>query len=830
MRRPDHRLRELQSVARPADVALCAHELGVARATRHSFARSLLRRGAKAGWDVQTERFDVDAAGSGVAVYRVDLAPGCADPQTVRLVAFLAVIDESRRTDRVIAEAWDLTAALCRGEVDDDRIAALRANVPEQEQGRADSGTLIWTRANRSVRFFDHVVGRLASGQQPDPAVIGDDAYLMRSTAFYGNGKWGLVDFGGYDADEVLAVPYRAQMLTAWLVRELSLELVEHCAAARNPRAATLEHGWRRYFGLGNATGLGMVPYVINHPQVLDAWVALRELPLANALATNWAPGSAGADRVVGLLNRAANHFAERDRLATEPYPGGPELASQLADVAQLAGSFQAGECPPSEGLAALVHRRAGELGLECRSVVDAIVVEVDDTLEAGGAHNRRGSTDSGPEGGAGVVPGRSHTGCVVDGPPGPAVGRRAGAGREWPRLRRSPRQSGRSGILAPRPSTFPARGLRHGELQPPIDGLVTGHTVLRCPSRRRHRGPRRRRLVLHRKTLGGSTVTTNGYIDGLQISNWSRETILENQTGGVHAFNATCAVWEGPMDTIRNIGDWYVLLRQNPDLARLVESAADLDRSMADGVVGVLLGFQNTSPFADDYTLVEVFHRLGVRVAQLTYNIRNLVGGSCYDAEDAGLTSFGHTVIGEMNRLGMVVDLSHVGNRTSRDAVDASAQPVAITHANPLWFVDTPRNKPDDVIEAVARSGGIVGLCLYPNVIGGHTTTRRQFCQMVADVVAQIGVDAVALASDSVRGWTDDYVGYLRNGRWRPPTPGEPAASWPQWPDWFGGPADFPHLAEGLSEVGLDDGAIAKVTGANWHRYFHQVLSGGQR
>ncbi len=323
-------------------------------------------------------------------------------------------------------------------------------------------------------------------------------------------------------------------------------------------------------------------------------------------------------------------------------------------------------------------------------------------------------------------------------------------------------------------------------------------------------------------------SVAPTGHIDGLQISNWSRETLLENQAGGVRAFNGTCAVWEGPIETIRNVGDWYTLVRANSDVARLVERSDDLNRSMSDGKVGVMLGFQNTSPFGDDFTLVEVFHRLGVRVAQLTYNIQNLVGGSCYDAHDGGLTAFGRTIIGEMNRLGMVVDVSHVGDRTSLDAVDASSQPIAITHANPRSFADTPRNKPDVVIDAVAESGGIVGLCLYPNVIGGHTTTRREFCQMVADVAQRVGVAQVALASDSVRGWDDSYVSFLRNGRWRPTGPDEAAPVWPKWPEWFGGPADFGSLVEGLADVGFSTSDVAQITGGNWHRYFTTIFESG--
>lgn len=314
--------------------------------------------------------------------------------------------------------------------------------------------------------------------------------------------------------------------------------------------------------------------------------------------------------------------------------------------------------------------------------------------------------------------------------------------------------------------------------------------------------------------------------IDGLQINNWTEAVLRENIAGGIHAINATCAVWEGPMETLERIGGWYQLLRRHSDIARLALTADDLRAAANDGVLGVLLGFQNASPFGDDVALVEVFHRLGVRVAQLTYNIQNLLGGSCYDVEDGGLTPFGRNIIEEMNRVGMVVDLSHVGNRTCRDAVDASAQPVAITHANPLWFYDTPRNKPDDVIDAVAEAGGVVGLCLYPNVIGGETTTRRSFCQMVSDVADQIGIQHVGVASDSVRGWDDSYVGFLRNGRWRQPDASDCAPAWPEWPSWFSGPEDFAILEEGLAEVGMGPGDIDAVLGGNWLRYFDLVFS----
>ncbi len=314
--------------------------------------------------------------------------------------------------------------------------------------------------------------------------------------------------------------------------------------------------------------------------------------------------------------------------------------------------------------------------------------------------------------------------------------------------------------------------------------------------------------------------------IDGLQISNWSREVLEENRRGGVHAVNATCAVWEGPLETIRTISRLHVLLRQNSDIADLAESVDDIVRCEREGKVGLLLGFQNASPFGDDYTMVDVFHRLGVRVAQLTYNIQNLVGGACYDPHDSGLTRFGQHIVAEMNRTGMLIDLSHVGDRTCRDAIDASSMPVAITHANPRWFCESPRNKPDDVLEAVAARGGVVGCCLYPMVVA-EDTSRRSYCEMVARLVDQIGPDHVAMGSDAVRGWDDAFVSTLRSGRWQPVDPEAPAPSWPQWPSWFQSPEDFPSLRDGLIDVGLDDVVVDKLLGQNWLRLLGQVFSG---
>lgn len=312
--------------------------------------------------------------------------------------------------------------------------------------------------------------------------------------------------------------------------------------------------------------------------------------------------------------------------------------------------------------------------------------------------------------------------------------------------------------------------------------------------------------------------------VDGLQISNWSRSVLEELRTGGVSAVNATCAVWENAADTLRSVGEWLDLVNRNPDLVFLASTGADIETAKQQNRIAVFLGFQNASPFEDDYRYVELFHRLGVRIAQLTYNNQNLIGSGCFEADDAGLTRYGRVIVEEMNRVGMLIDLSHVGYRTSRDAIEASSVPVSVTHSNPLWFFDTPRNKPHDVIQPLVDRGGVIGCCLYPTVSGGEHVTIENFCTMVARMVDQYGPASVGIGSDCTRGWDQEFVGWLRNGRWQPTDP-QNTPTWPLWPDWFNGPLDFPRLTDGLVAAGLTDHTIAAVMGGNWSRLFTHVM-----
>lgn len=374
------------SQMRPAEQALDPADLGGARATRHSFARTLVRRAATRGWRVTRTTADLDDSGRGTVVYEI-----VAEGRRWSFVVFSQTIDENARTDRVVAKSWDVTAALVEGAVGDSDIERLGREVPRQESGHAEQGTIIWTRANRSGRFFDYVVDRLAAGQQPDPDAFGLSPYVLRSTAFYSNGKFGLADFERFDDGHPFAVPYRAHMLAAWLLRELGYDLVEHCAAARGPGAARLTGAWRRYLGLGNATGLGMVPYVVNHPEVLDAWMRLRELPLASVLEQEAAPASPEVARVVALLERAVRYLEEQGPDVPAPYTSGADLAAQLVPLCALVEEFSmtgamrgALERRPWRR----VHDEAAECGPEVRGVVATVLIELssdlDEIVEAG--------------------------------------------------------------------------------------------------------------------------------------------------------------------------------------------------------------------------------------------------------------------------------------------------------------------------------------------------------------------------------------------------------------------------------------------------------------
>jgi len=314
--------------------------------------------------------------------------------------------------------------------------------------------------------------------------------------------------------------------------------------------------------------------------------------------------------------------------------------------------------------------------------------------------------------------------------------------------------------------------------------------------------------------------------VDGLQINAWSRPVIEEVRSGGVDVVHATVGVWEDLAGAMTRIGSFNHLCRHNSDIVRVVRTVDQMHRARADDVLGVVLGFQNSSMLGDDPEMAHLFADVGVRVVQLTYNIANHLGSSCWEPRDGGLTRAGHRMVAALNDAGVLIDISHVGDRTGREAAEVSELPIAITHGNPRSFCDSPRNKPDEVIRAVTERGGVIGCTLYPLFMGGAGVTRERYCGMLADLAGRFGVEHVAIGSDAVLGWDSDALGWMRSGRWDRPVDPSDIPQFPPWPPWFEGPMDFPSLAEGLDEAGFDAHDRDLVLGGNWLRLFGDVFS----
>lgn len=264
-------------LSRDPNEVMTLARLGSAHQCRLSFMRQLLRRLNVENWQFTQTAFEIDARGVGHAVYT---AHGPDRPYS--LVAFAHDLPAEQRSDRVIATAWDATFTLYDGIPEEDDIARLAANVPLQEAGRISDRELSLSRANRSVRLWDHVVEALAKGCQPDESKVGDVGYLMRTTAVYGSGKFGAADREQTRHRPECAGPFQIEMLNVYLIRTFVMDLVEHMARMQDPdKAVPLGPALRRQFGIGNSTGLGMAPFLVNHPALLNAWIATREEALA---------------------------------------------------------------------------------------------------------------------------------------------------------------------------------------------------------------------------------------------------------------------------------------------------------------------------------------------------------------------------------------------------------------------------------------------------------------------------------------------------------------------------------------------------------------------
>jgi microsomal dipeptidase-like Zn-dependent dipeptidase len=304
--------------------------------------------------------------------------------------------------------------------------------------------------------------------------------------------------------------------------------------------------------------------------------------------------------------------------------------------------------------------------------------------------------------------------------------------------------------------------------------------------------------------------------IDGLQYCNWSRQIFEQMGAGGLTAVHATVSYHENFRETVRHLVDWRQRFHDHADLILFARDGADLMRARESGRTAIFLGLQTPMPIEDDIGLIEILFDLGIRFQQITYNNQSLLGCGWMEREDSGVTRMGREAIGEMNRLGMVIDLSHAGERTTLETIELSRRPVVVSHANPRWRRDTARNVSRRVMQALAESGGMLGLSLYPaHLPEGGATTLRQFAEMAAEAAEIVGVNRLGIGSDLCQDQPDSVVRWMREGRWTRPS-AEAVVFPPQQP-WFRCNLDFAGLAEGLAEVGFRDEEIAQVLGGAW-------------
>ena len=332
--------------------------------------------------------------------------------------------------------------------------------------------------------------------------------------------------------------------------------------------------------------------------------------------------------------------------------------------------------------------------------------------------------------------------------------------------------------------------------------------------------------LVIFQRPVRTQGCTAPMLIDCLQYANWSEKIFRQLREGGVDAIQVTISYHENFRETVLNFEQWNRWFEKFPELIMKGMWASDIDQARETNRTAIFFGFQNPSPIEDDIGLVEILHSLGARFMQLTYNNQSLLATGCYEAEDPGITRMGRQVIKEMNRVGLVVDMSHSADRSTIEAADISERPIAITHANLHAWHPALRNKKDDVVRAVVENGGMIGFSLYPHHLKGKSEcTLESFCSMVAKAAETYGVKHLGIGSDLCQDQPDSVVEWMRVGRWTKEIDyGEGNADnpgFPPMPDWFKDNRDFKNIHNGLLETGFNQEEVADIMGKNWYRFF---------
>ena len=314
--------------------------------------------------------------------------------------------------------------------------------------------------------------------------------------------------------------------------------------------------------------------------------------------------------------------------------------------------------------------------------------------------------------------------------------------------------------------------------------------------------------------------------IDNLQYAKFSPEIFSQMRAGGGDAVHVTIAYHESFREMVLNLEQWNRWFEAHSDLIFKGTCGEDVRRARDTGRTAIYFGFQNPSPIEDDIGLVEICHQLGIRFMQLSYNNQSLLATGCYEEEDPGLTRMGRQVVAEMNRVGLVVDMSHSSERSTLEAIDLSTRPIAITHANPHWWHPALRNKSNKVLSALTRAGGMLGFSVYPHhLAGGSNCTLENFCGMIEEAAGRYGAENLGIGTDLCQDQPDSVVEWMRVGRWSKTVDyGEGSAAapgFPDMPDWFGDNRDFGNIRTGLLRTSLTEDEVDGIMGGNWLRFY---------
>ena len=317
-----------------------------------------------------------------------------------------------------------------------------------------------------------------------------------------------------------------------------------------------------------------------------------------------------------------------------------------------------------------------------------------------------------------------------------------------------------------------------------------------------------------------------NYRIDNLQYCNWSKEIFKINNEAKLDAVHVTIAYHEDFSEVKKNIDVWNKYFKDNTDLIFHGKTFKDIEKAHQEKKTAIFFGFQNCSPIEDDIALVEKVYDLGARFMQLTYNNQSLLATGCYEKNDSGVTRMGREVIKEMNRLGLVVDMSHSAEKSTFDAIEFSSKPIAITHANPSFWFGAKRNKSNELLKALADSKGMLGLSLYPHHLKDTSNcTLESFCEMAAKTVELMGVKQVGIGSDLCIGHPNSVVEWMRNGTWtKTKDYGEGSSknpNFPKQPKWFEDARGFKNLEQGLKKVGFQETEVNDILGNNWYNFY---------